>query len=162
MEGKGLALTFDFKESPSNCKISLLVGVDCYWDLMKGFQRLNLSLVTIETISGWSLQGRCDELTDTREYNKGCHGGVSATLAKIRSRYWIAKGRQIVEKVLKDCLICRKFYLKPAQQITAQLPKKQSSSKSPFYGDRNWSGYSSFWERQSTKIVALFTCAVSR
>ncbi|GFS98057.1 uncharacterized protein NPIL_306831 [Nephila pilipes] len=50
-----------------------------------------------------------------KEHNKVCHGGVSAILDKIRSRYWVPKGRQIVKRVLKDCLLCRKYCLRPAQ-----------------------------------------------
>ncbi|GFU31941.1 integrase catalytic domain-containing protein [Nephila pilipes] len=42
-EYKGLALTFDFKELSNDGQILLLVGAD-YWDLIKGFQRLNSSL----------------------------------------------------------------------------------------------------------------------
>ncbi|GFS67346.1 integrase catalytic domain-containing protein [Nephila pilipes] len=52
MENRELALTFNFKELSSDCQISLLVGADYYWDLIKGFQRLNSSLVAIETIFG--------------------------------------------------------------------------------------------------------------
>ncbi|GFU62538.1 DUF1758 domain-containing protein [Nephila pilipes] len=69
MEYKGLALTFDFKELSSDGQISLLVGADYYWDLIKGIQRSNSSLEIIETIFGWSLQGRCDELTDSTLVN---------------------------------------------------------------------------------------------
>ncbi|GFT38685.1 integrase catalytic domain-containing protein [Nephila pilipes] len=52
------------REFSSDSQISLLVGADYYWDLIKGFQRLNSSLIAIDTVFGWSLQGRCDELTD--------------------------------------------------------------------------------------------------
>ncbi|GBN88371.1 hypothetical protein AVEN_242099-1 [Araneus ventricosus] len=65
MEKRGLALTFDVEDLSRNCQISLLVGADYYWDLVKGFQRLNSSLVAVETVLGWSLQGRCDELTES-------------------------------------------------------------------------------------------------
>ncbi|GBM19181.1 hypothetical protein AVEN_153812-1 [Araneus ventricosus] len=65
MEKRGLALTFDVENLSRNCQISLLVGADYYWDLVKGFQRLNSSLVAVETVLGWSLQGRCDELTES-------------------------------------------------------------------------------------------------
>ncbi|GFT11231.1 uncharacterized protein NPIL_531181 [Nephila pilipes] len=69
MEHRGLALTFDFKELSNNCQIYLLVGADFNRDLIKGFQRLNSSLVDIEIIFGGSLQGRCDEPTDSTLVN---------------------------------------------------------------------------------------------
>ncbi|GFU37055.1 integrase catalytic domain-containing protein [Nephila pilipes] len=68
MENRGLALTSDFKELSSDCQISLK-GANYYWDLIKGFQRLNSSMVAIETVFGWSLRGRCDELTDSTLVN---------------------------------------------------------------------------------------------
>ena len=36
------------------------------------------------------------------------HSGVRATLAEMRSRYWVPKGRQCVKKVLNKCVTCKK------------------------------------------------------
>ena len=36
------------------------------------------------------------------------HNGVKETLTEIRSKFWIAKGRQFVRQVLHKCPICRK------------------------------------------------------
>ncbi|GFU32784.1 integrase catalytic domain-containing protein [Nephila pilipes] len=44
-------------------------------------------------------QSKFTELLIFREHNKVCLGGVSSTLAKIRSRYWIPRSRQIVKRV---------------------------------------------------------------
>ena len=41
-------------------------------------------------------------------HKKVLHSGVRATLAELRSRYWIPKGRQCVKKVLRKCVICKK------------------------------------------------------
>ncbi|GBN80002.1 hypothetical protein AVEN_183721-1, partial [Araneus ventricosus] len=51
------------------------------------------------------------------------HGGIATTLAKIRSRFWIPKGHQIVQKIIKRCLICRRYSAKSADQLTSQLPE---------------------------------------
>ena len=40
-------------------------------------------------------------------HNTVCHGGVSATLAKIRDKFWLLKGRQKVNKVLNRCVSCK-------------------------------------------------------
>ena len=37
------------------------------------------------------------------------HNKTKDTLNEIRSQYWIPKGRQLVKKVIKSCLICRLF-----------------------------------------------------
>ena len=36
------------------------------------------------------------------------HSGVRATLADMRSRYWVPEGRQCVKKVLRKCVTCKK------------------------------------------------------
>ena len=36
------------------------------------------------------------------------HGGVRATLAEARSKYWIPKGWQCVKKILSKCAICKR------------------------------------------------------
>ncbi|GFR16181.1 integrase catalytic domain-containing protein [Trichonephila clavata] len=57
-----------------------------------------------------------------REHNKVMHGGTASTLAQVRSNYWIPKGRQLVKKVLRNCLICKKYLAKPIDQLTSPLP----------------------------------------
>ncbi|GBN94576.1 hypothetical protein AVEN_251192-1, partial [Araneus ventricosus] len=111
-------------------------------------------------------QSKFSELLIRREHNKVCHGGVSATLSKIRSRYCIPKGRQIVKRVLRDCLICRKYSLKPAQQITAQLPKNRILENPPFtVTGIDFTGpviIRSVKESNQKSYITLFTCAVTR
>ena len=36
------------------------------------------------------------------------HGGIRGTLAELRARFWVPKGRQGVKKVLGKCVVCRK------------------------------------------------------
>ena len=42
-------------------------------------------------------------------HKKLYHAGVSHTLAQLRKQYWIPQGRATVKKVLRHCLICRKY-----------------------------------------------------
>ena len=37
------------------------------------------------------------------------HAGVGDTLAHIRQRYWIPRGRQTVKSILKDCIHCKRY-----------------------------------------------------
>ena len=60
------------------------------------------------------------------------HSGVECTLNKIRSRYWIIKGRQSVKTVLKSCVLCRVYQgrtLKPRR--LANLPSYRICSEYP-------------------------------
>ena len=45
------------------------------------------------------------------------HNGVKDTLTQLRDKYWLVKGRQVIKKLIKDCVVCRKLegqgYFKP-------------------------------------------------
>ena len=41
------------------------------------------------------------------------HGGVRATLAEVRSKFWVPKGRQYVKRLLNKCTTCKKLTGKP-------------------------------------------------
>ena len=42
-----------------------------------------------------------------RSHVEAKHGGVEITLSRLRSRYWVVRGRQVVKRVLYRCVICR-------------------------------------------------------
>ena len=44
------------------------------------------------------------------------HSGVKATLTKIRSKYWIVRGRQYVRRLIHKCTVCRR------QEGSAYIP----------------------------------------
>jgi len=51
------------------------------------------------------------------------HGGVKETLVEIRSEYWVSKGRQFVNKVLHQCIICKElegvlYKLRPSADLS--------------------------------------------
>ncbi|KFM62154.1 hypothetical protein X975_06179, partial [Stegodyphus mimosarum] len=96
---------------------------------------------------------------------KMMHGGVATTLAEIRSRFWIPKGRQFVKKVINKCLICKKYSLKSADQTTSQLPEDRINETPPFYVcGVDFAGpiYVKNVEGNQKAYVALFTCATTR
>ena len=66
-------------------------------------------------------------------HEKVHHLKVRATLAELRSRFWITSGRQFVKKILKPCFRCRyldgKSFNAPA---TAALPDFRVSEAPPF------------------------------
>ena len=47
------------------------------------------------------------------------HHGVESTLARIRSRYWIIKGRKSVKNVLRKCVVCKRYQGRPLQKLIA-------------------------------------------
>ena len=108
---------------------------------------------------------RLTELIVTHVHNKMLHAGVAATLSKIRQNFWIIKGRQLVKKVIHNCLICRKYSAKPATQLTGQIPRDRLNETPPFYTtgiDFTGPVYVKTEQSISKCYIALFTCAVTR
>ncbi|XP_054721896.1 uncharacterized protein LOC129231540 [Uloborus diversus] len=100
-----------------------------------------------------------------KEHEKIMHGGTSATLAKIRSRFWIPKGRQLIKKIIKNCLICQKYLAKPADQMTEPLPKDRIQESPPFSNcgiDFAGPVYVKNYKDMQKSYIVLFTCAVTR
>ena len=47
------------------------------------------------------------ELIITDCHVRAHHCGVKGTLAELRSRFWVSKGRQYVKTILRKCFVCR-------------------------------------------------------
>ncbi|CAL1294095.1 unnamed protein product [Larinioides sclopetarius] len=63
---------------------------------------------------------------------KMCHLGVDGTLTHLREQFWIIKGRKFVKNVLNECIICRRYKVKPGNQVVAPLPPDRIQEHSPF------------------------------
>lgn len=50
------------------------------------------------------------------------HSGAEATLAIIRLKFWITNARNVVRKILRECITCRKVSATGSQQLMADLP----------------------------------------
>ena len=61
------------------------------------------------------------------------HYGVEETLAEIRSRFWIVRGRQLVRQILHQCTTCRKYEGRSlSAPLPPQLPEFRVTKKLPF------------------------------
>ncbi|UYV76477.1 hypothetical protein LAZ67_14000520 [Cordylochernes scorpioides] len=90
------------------------------------------------------------------------HAGVLVTLSKLREKYWILRGRKTVSRILRQCVICRRYSAKPGSVEAAPLPTNRIHLGKPF----QVTGIDLFGPlllRNNTKTwVALFTCGVYR
>ncbi|XP_054709062.1 uncharacterized protein LOC129218764 [Uloborus diversus] len=106
------------------------------------------------------------ELVIFHEHLRVFHSGVSSTLAQVRKKFWIPKGRQTVKRVISTCLICKKYSLKPAKQLTGQLPLERIAESPPFTNvGTDFSGAITVKSKLNSceKVyIVLFTCAVTR
>jgi len=61
------------------------------------------------------------------------HSGARATLAQLRLKYWVSKGRQEVKRVLSKCVTCKKLKGKPnSSPPAAALPEFRVRDAPPF------------------------------
>ncbi|XP_033975580.1 uncharacterized protein LOC117473794 isoform X2 [Trematomus bernacchii] len=67
-----------------------------------------------------------------REAHEENHDGVAGTLLKMRRRAWVVKGRRIAQKVVENCMLCRKTKAKRCQQIMGDLPPERTEPAAPF------------------------------
>ena len=89
------------------------------------------------------------------------HCGVRATLNRARTNYWVVKGRQMVKKIVGNCVICKKLEGKPYKVAqAADLPDFRSCS-TLFQG---WRRFRGSVIRVIVKMarIALFSCRVTR
>ena len=99
------------------------------------------------------------------------HSGVRDTLTTLRESYWILRGREATKRIIKQCIICRKFHGVPFKpQPTPDLPDMRVADAPPFTFtvlDFTWPLYiTSSKEGQSNEIaqtyICLYTCASTR
>ena len=50
--------------------------------------------------------------------------GIAATIAAVRSKFWILKIRKSATKISKDCIPCKKKYKRLSGQAMSELPEK--------------------------------------
>ena len=101
-----------------------------------------------------------------------CHSRVhhcreKATLAELRSKFWVAKGRQCVKRVIKACLICKrlegKAYDSPPSATLPEFRVKESPLFSKVGVDFAGPLYVKGPGGEVTKCyIALFTCCITR
>ena len=68
-------------------------------------------------------------------HRKVAHAGIKTTLTEIRIRYWICRRQQIVKRLLRNCVVCKREHKKPL--IGPPLPKLPSFILSQTYSFEN-------------------------
>ena len=99
------------------------------------------------------------------------HSGVSDTLVYLREKYWIIKGQQVVRKIVRSCVICRKLEGPSYPSVPApDLPFERVSDHPPFtYTGLDFAGPLFACESNGSEMkvmgkvyICLFTCASTR
>ena len=94
------------------------------------------------------------------------HLGIEATLAEVRKKYWIVRGRHCVKNFLRNCMICKRLRAQPSQQRLADLPSERiTEQQTPFTHigiDYFGPYYIKSGRSQLKRYGVLFTCMSSR
>jgi hypothetical protein len=136
-------------------------------DLLILSGRLQCSEFTLREKHPWVLPYGCtfSKLLILEAHEKMLHCGVTITLAHLREKYFIIKGRKYVKSILKTCIICKKFNASPGKEEIAPLPKDRIIESPPFSTcGIDFAG--PIYVKEKTGIekayIVLFTCAVTR
>ena len=99
-------------------------------------------------------------------HNTQLHAGVNGTLTAIRQNYWIPSARQVIKRLLRKCVTCRKVIAKPYQPPDPPpLVMERTQMTQPFQVtgvDFTGALYVRGPEGEMKVFVCLFTCAVTR
>ena len=94
------------------------------------------------------------------------HSGTADTLSTIREWYWILKGRQVVKKILRGCVVCNKLEGVPYSSVPPpDLPSERTSEDPPFsHTGIDFAGplYVKGDDESDKAYVCLFTCTSTR
>ena len=76
---------------------------------------------------------RLTELIVQRCHREVHHGALRATLSRLRTKFWVVKGRQMVKKILSRCVVCKKLQGRPCSVTkVADLPEFRIREAAPF------------------------------
>ena len=102
---------------------------------------------------------------------KVAHPGINATLTQICSRYWICRGRQVVKRLFRNCVVCKREHKKPLiGPPTSKLTSFRLSQTYPFENTGlDYAGslfvkpmFDNPYNKTYTVYIWLFTCATTR
>ena len=106
------------------------------------------------------------ELLIMHRHNQVFHDGICETLNLIRETHWIRRGREAVKRVLRKCIVCRRYEGKalPSPPVP-QLPKDRVGDHPPFaVTGVDFAGplYANTSQDQYKVYICLVICGVTR
>lgn len=67
-----------------------------------------------------------------RQSHQEGHEGVAGTLLRMRQKAWVVQGRRLAQKVVNECILCKKARARVCQQVMGDLPVERSRPAAPF------------------------------
>lgn len=67
-----------------------------------------------------------------QEAHKENHEEMAGTLVRMRKKAWVIRGRKLAQKIVDNCVTCRKAKARRCQQIMSDLPPERIAPANPF------------------------------
>ena len=94
------------------------------------------------------------------------HSGREYVLSRVREKYWIPQGRPLVNRVLQNCVVCKKLRGKLGIQRMADLPTDRVTPDKPPFTYTGVDCFGPFYVKrgraQEKRYGCLFTCLTTR
>ena len=72
---------------------------------------------------------RLTELIVQRCHREVHHGGVRVMLSRLRIKFWVVKGRQMLRKILSRCVVCKKLEERPCSVRRWRIYRNSESGR---------------------------------
>jgi len=94
------------------------------------------------------------------------HAGRQFVLTKLRERYWLINANSCVRQCLGNCLVCRRKFKVPGQQLMADLPVDRLDADSPPFTNTGIDFFGPFNVKRARSVLkrygVIFTCLTVR
>ncbi|XP_067280641.1 uncharacterized protein [Pseudorasbora parva] len=67
-----------------------------------------------------------------QEAHRANHEDIAGTLLRMRRKAWVLRGRKLAQKIVDNCVTCRKLKARRCQQIMSDLPSERITPANPF------------------------------
>lgn len=99
----------------------------------------------------------------TFEHEKESHAGAGVTFTKLRERFWIDRGRNLVKKLVRSCRRCKRFVSKHGMEVAAPLPDERVDIRVSAFQHSAVDLFGPLILRDGSKCWGIiFSCAVYR
>ncbi|CAL1273138.1 unnamed protein product [Larinioides sclopetarius] len=95
-------------------------------------------------------------------HTNSCHSGTQVVLSKLRQQFWILRGRKTVQRVINQCIRCKKYTSKEIKTIPAPLPEDRVRDALVFEVTGVDLAGPLYLKNGNKAWIVLFTCAVYR
>ncbi|XP_050698781.1 uncharacterized protein LOC126986557 [Eriocheir sinensis] len=94
------------------------------------------------------------------------HSGREHTLACLRGQYWVVAGRPLIDRLLRNCFVCRRVNSRPLVQRQGELPVERIAAGNPPFTHTGVDCFGPFgvtsMRRSVKRFGCVFTCLSSR